>query len=574
MADLNGANGLSFAPATMSPFSELARQQYAALARMRLRVLTNSFRSVSGAFEFGAHAISFLIYSMMGIGLGAGAGAAAYALVAGHHLHSLAIEFWVLFLLWQAISIVLASFVEQFDLGTLLRFPVNFGSFFLLHLVFGLADVSTIAGGLACLGILVGVGIASPELAGATVLSLLAFGAFNVFLVRAIFAWLDRWLAKRRSREIVSAVFVLAMMSLQLLNPALRNEERGDGGHGGSHNALHDNAEFERETWFKRAALLQAWLPPGLASGAIEVAARQDGAMQAGSIGLLSAYALGAAALLGVRLRAEYRGENLGEAPGRAEKTKADRGWLLTVGGPIATEIEKELRVLFRSMTQLYAISVPPAMVIVIGSLFRQGASVTRRSPNMALPICVAYGLLGFTQLIYNNLGAEGRGIQMVFLFPLRVRTVLLAKNLFHGSLYCLIAVASGVVASFRLGRPDGISISITLAWLAFALPANLAAGNVLSLTMPYRVNLGRIGRQAGSQANALFAMAIQTLILGVGAGAISLCGVFGELWMATPVLLGLAIFSAVGWLLVLRNADAMANRRRDTLLAKLVKAD
>jgi ABC-2 type transport system permease protein len=105
-------------------------------------------------------------------------------------------------------------------------------------------------------------------------------------------------------------------------------------------------------------------------------------------------------------------------------------------------------------------------------------------------------------------------------------------------------------------------------------LPANLAAGNVISLTMAYRVNLGRIGRQSGSQANALLSMLIQTTILGIGVGVISLCNIFDRLWLAAPILLALAVVTVLAWLTVLRNVDAMANARRDTLIAKLVKTE
>jgi ABC-2 type transport system permease protein len=162
----------------------------------------------------------------------------------------------------------------------------------------------------------------------------------------------------------------------------------------------------------------------------------------------------------------------------------------------------------------------------------------------------------------------------LVFLFPVPVRTVILAKNLFHGALYIFVALVSGVLASLRIGRPDPDVIAATIGWLTFALPANLAAGNVISLTMAYRVNLGRIGRQSGSQANALLSMLIQTTILGIGVGVISLCNIFDRLWLAAPILLALAVVTVLAWLTVLRNVDAMANARRDTLIAKLVKTE
>jgi len=536
---------------------------------MRTRIFVNSFRTNAGAFEFGARTISLVIYSFFGLALGAGAGSAAYTLVSHHRFQTLAIEFWVILILWQAIAVALVSFQEQFDLGSLLRFPVNFGSFFLLHLIFGLIDASTLAGGLACVGLLTGISLARPDLFVATALALLIFAVFNILLVRAILAWLDRWLAKRRSREIVSAVFLLSMLSLQLLNPALRDEA----GRARRHH-ISGPTTTELRPWVNAIVVAQVWLPPGLASAAVRDADAHDPTAVAASMSILGIYLLAAGGLLGIRLRAEYRGENLGDAPSARKEEKREATWRLSGSGPISAEIEKELRVFFRSMPQLYAVFVPMIMVVIIGSLFHNGATAIAHPFRLAIPVCVAYGLLGFTQLIYNNLGAEGKGIQLLFLFPVPVRTVLLAKNLFHAVLYVIVAIASGVLASLRIGRPDIDVIAATIGWFAFALPANLAAGNVISLTMAYRVNLGRIGRQSGSQANALLSMLIQTSILGIGVGIISLCAIFDRLWLAAPVLFMLAVVAVIAWLLVLHNADAMANERRDTLVAKLVKAE
>ena len=541
---------------------------------MRTAIFMNSLRTGAGAFEFGARTISFLIYAFMGLGLAIGAGTVAYSFALDHELRFLGVEFWALFILWQVISVVLASFIEQFDLSSLLRFPVNFSSFFLLHLIFGLVDASTIAGGLACLGILLGVTLARPELFVATSLALLGFAAFNILLVRAIFAWLDRWLAKRRSREIISAVFFLSMVSLQLLNPILRNGNWPAHPHHRRHAADSKPLLGKFESALGRVLIVEAWMPPGLTAAAVERAERHEPLAESRSLGLLAIYVLGAAGLLGLRLRSEYRGESLGEAPRRTESAKREQRWLFSGRGPIAAVIEKELTTLSRSMMQLYSICVPPIMVVVIASLFRNNAPIGQPSFHLALPVCVAYGMLGFTQMIYNSLGMEGKGIAMLFLYPVPIRTVLLAKNLFHGALYLIAALVSGILTRLRLGPPDAVTVAVTIAWLAFALPANLAAGNLLSLAMPYRVNLGRLGRQSGSQGNALLSMLIQTIILGIGAGVMALCTIFKGLWLAIPILAALAVVSISCWLLVLRNSDAMANRRRDGLLGRLAKAE
>ena len=361
-------------------------------------------------------------------------------------------------------------------------------------------------------------------------------------------------------------------MSLQLLNPVVRKEgfqASADRGQEFGAQRTHDMAP-----WLNLLVSVQAWLPPGLTAAIPREASDRNTRTATESLGALGIYVLTAGGLLGIRLRAEYRGENLGEAPGRRIQDKAESGWFIAGSGPVSAQIEKELRTILRSMPQMYSVGVPMLMVFVIASLFRNGASFTQHSFHLALPVCIAYGLLGFTQLMYNNLGGEGKGIQMLFLFPVPIRTVLLGKNLFHATLYVLVALGAGILAGLRLGRPSAVLVATTIGWLAFALPANLAAGNLLSLTMAYRVNLGRIGRQSGSQANALLSMVIQTMILGVGATVISLCGIFDEPWIAPPVLSLLACASVVGWILVLRNADRIALLRRDTLIAKLARIE
>jgi ABC-2 type transport system permease protein len=574
MADLGEPWGVEFANEGTSPFSRLARGQYLALAAMRARIFANSFRTAAGAFELGARTVSYFMYCVMGIGLGVAAGVVAHSLVSRERWQALSIECWIVCVLWLAIAIALVSFQEQYDLAGLLQFPVNFPSFFLLHLIFGLIDISTIVGGLCSLGILVAVTVARPYLFSSTLAALAGFAVFNIFLVRAVLAWIDRWLAKRRSREIVSALFLLLMVSLQLFNPALRNQ--GHGAHG-RHSESREVASpqfHEQPIWARTAEAVQAWLPPGLAVAAIQQANERQPAAELQALGLLGVFALGAAVVLGVRLRAEYRGESLGEAPDRRNREKAQSGWLISGPGPVAAEIEKDLRTLLRSTPQLYSVCVPMVMVFIIASLFRNGTTVTQRQFHLALPLCVAYGLLGFTQLMYNNLGGEGRGIQLLFLFPVPVRTILLAKNLFHAALYVLVAIGSAVLACLRIGRPDGVVVAATFSWVIFALPANLAAGNILSLTMAYRVNLGRIGRQAGSQANALLGMLIQALFLGVGATVITLCAMVGNIWIASGVFLSLACLSVLAWILVLRNTDELANQRRDTLIARLARLE
>lgn len=571
MAGVAQAQNATIGPG--GPFGHMARRQYAALVAMRWRMLANSVRSVQGAFEFGARGVAFIIYSIMGLSLGFGLGAGAFSMVSSGHLQLLSALFWTVLLVWQVLPIALASFQEQFDLSGLLRFPVSFGSFYLLHVVFGLVDVPTILGGICSLGILAGVTLARPGLFLWTALVLAAYALFNILLARTVLAWVDRWLAKRRSREVVSAIFLLLMLSLQLLNPALHQQNRS---WDGKHRVRHPSGGVEINglpEWAKSAVAVGPWLPPGLAAEGIYQNAIQKAPFALESMGVLGLYILATGALLSVRLRAEFRGERLSDAPAARKRNESDSRWLLDGSGPIAAVMEKELRTIPRSMPLLFAIGAPLLTVLVISTMFRNGA-LGGRPFQLAFPLCVCYALLGFTQLIFNNLGAEGTGIQMLFLSPTPIRTVLLAKNLLHGMLYALVAFLAGAMAAVRLGAPDLTVLAATAAWVLFALPTNLAAGNLLSLTMPYRVNLGRISRQRGSQASALVSMLIQAVVMGCGAAVLELCIYFDKRWLAAPVLLILAGVALVAWMRVMRSTDALANRNRENLIATLAKTE
>jgi ABC-2 type transport system permease protein len=538
---------------------------------MRWRMVANSVRSVQGAFELGARSIAFILYTVMGLGMAAGLGAAGYGIASSGKWQFLPLLFWGVFAVWQVLPIALASFQEQFDLSGLLRFPVDFPSFYLLHLVFGLVDIPALLGGFCCLGIGVGIIAATPDRWGATVLALVVFAVFNILLARAILAWIDRWLAQRRTREIVSGLFLLVMLSLQLLNPALRQNAHFQRPRG---HAARRSVFGEMPPWARKAGQVLPWTPPGLAASVLAPQSAHQAGSSLESLGLLGIYILATGAALGVRLKGEFSGENFGEAPMRKVTGENDRKWLIDGSGPIAAVFEKELRTIPRSMPLLFAMGGPLVSVLVIASLFRNGASATGIPFLMAFPICVSYALLGFMQMIYNSLGAEGTGIQILFLSPTPIRKVLLAKNLFHGMLFWLVALVAGVFTVLRMGMPSGILLATTAAWLAFALPANLAAGNLLSLTMPYRVNLGKLSRQRGSQASALLSLLIQLGILAVGGGVALLCAHFGKTWFAVPSFLILAGVMVLVWLRVLSNADAMANRNRENLIGKLAKTE
>ncbi len=565
--------------------SPLARAQYRALAQLRWCVLVNGLRSKLGAFELGARTVSFVLYGLMGLAFGAGIGAISYLFASSQKWPYFPILFWALCLLWQTVPIMLASFQEQFDLSSLLRFPVGFRPFFLLYVVFGLSDVSTILGALCCVGIFVGVTVARPELSAWIALILAVFAVFNILLVRAVFAWIDRWLSQRRTREVLGAIFMVLILSVQLFNPAWRQHRPSNqGSRSGQQQQIR---QLLAKPWVRTANQVQAFLPPGLAAVALRQAAGQQNTHALEQLGMLGLFVVGAGGVLGLRLRAEYRGENLGAAPARKkaaakpvkaiaapEKTAArESEGRIGGSGPIAAIIEKEARTLLRTLPFLYAIGAPLILVLIVSGGFPKGAPHGSLS-LMRFPLCVFFAQLGFRQLFSNSLGTEGPGIQLYFLSPTPMRTVLLAKNLFHAVLYVVALVIAGIMAALRLGQPEGVVVAATIAFFLFVLPGSLAIGNIFSLTMPYRVNPGRISRQRGSQASTLLGLLVEAGALGIGAAVFALCSLSGMLWLAVPALLVLALVAASVWFRILRNSDHIARRHKDRLIATLMKAD
>lgn len=550
-----------------------ARTQYAAMAGMRWRMFVNCLRSIHGLLDLGATGIAWLFYCIYGLGLGAGLCAAAYSLALHSSWRYLPILFWVVSFLWLLFPMVIASFQEQSDLGTLLRFPVRFGSYFLLYLIAGLMEPSTFVGVVCCFGLWLGIVFARPDLYLWAALALSVFAVFNILLVRAVFAWIDRWMAQRKTREILGAVFMVLVVSLLVIN-SVWNQKRFEG------SKSHTEAALPlRETLAKYAPLLktgnqiQRWLPPGLGAGTLQQALEQKTVAGLASLSLLGLWAAGAGSVLASRLRAQYRGQNLSWVANRSRSTEREGGWPWGGSGPFAAIVEKEFRSLLRSVPLLWAVSVPLLFVLVIAGMFHPSPISNGKSFPFAFPFCVTYALLGFTGLFYNNLGSEGAGIQLLFFSPTPIRTVFLAKNLLHSVLFAVVGLVAGALSCFRLGVTPLVVLADTGAWLVFALPCNLAAGIIFSITMPYRINPGRITRPAGAQANTIPAMLIQLGVLGVGALVFWFCWSLGSRWLPVPIFLAMAGVAFFVWTRVLHYSDENANQHRDLLIATLMKA-
>ncbi|MFZ0662768.1 MAG: hypothetical protein WAM66_08755 [Acidobacteriaceae bacterium] len=555
MAGVGGGTGAS-------PTYVSLRAQYGTVAAMRWHMLLNSLRTGRGSFEMGARIFTQGFFALIGLGIGVGLGFGAWQIATHDSPRLLAALFWLVLVFWQIIPITIASFQENADLSIFLRFPVNFASYALFYILFGLFDIGSLVGGIALFGVWVGASVARPELIGWITLAVALFALFNIFLTRMIFAWLDRWLAQRKTREVLGMIFLFLLLGAQFLNPAFY--------HGGFGHSTH-HAAIAR--YLHTAERVQVFLPPGLAATAID-SAHQGQPLEAGAdLFFLALYVAATGALLGVRLRAEYRGESLGEAPSATAKITRTRGSAsrLEGSGPVSAVVEKEIRYLMRSGVMLYGF-LAPLVIVFLFSRGMPGEHGVGFAREYALPLGVAYSFLGLARFIYNNLGGEGAGIQLYFLSPTPFRDIMLAKNIVHFLIFLIELALVWTIVAFRAGMPGPQILAVTLCWLVFAVPAQLALGNILSITMAYRMNMTRMGREHGSLGNSLLSMLVQLIVFAVGAAVYVPLKAVGHANLAAPILLVLATGSIFFWLRTLANAGTMVAARKESLVTTLYK--
>src|SRR5271170_7990348 len=195
--------------------------QLAAIAWLRWRLFVNSLRSTRGALELVSRIMISFAFAIGGFGGAFGMGIGAYFAISAGKPGLLALPLWFVFIFWQVFPIMATAFTNNPDSSDLLRFPLSYDSYFLVRITYGAFDPATALGSLWSFGILVGVCFARPELLPWTALVLLSFTAFNLLFMQMVFAWVERWLAQRRTREIMGILFVLLMLSFQLIGPLI-----------------------------------------------------------------------------------------------------------------------------------------------------------------------------------------------------------------------------------------------------------------------------------------------------------------------------------------------------------------
>jgi ABC-2 type transport system permease protein len=548
-------------------------RQISLVILLRWQTFRNGIRSQSEKMHVLGSAALAIFFTMLTIGGSIGLGFLSFEIVGMQRWIFLSAILWGIFLFWQFVPVLASQTNPGFDGRNLLRFPIKFSTFFLMSTAYGLADPFALAGILWHFAMWIGISMARPDLRWWAALALVCSALMNLLFNRMLFSWLERLLAKRRTREVVTALFILFFVCLQFSGMILQRWGP----------ALKSTLESSAGVW--RA------LPPALAGTAIEHASDGDSVAALITTGLLVLYAIAFGGLFAFRAHAQFTGEDLGESAAPVRKKMAlprvqnsapatvagPAGTLSLISAPVAAIFQKEFKYLYRNSMLLMNIFMPLIVIVFLGMTASMpsrhgGASPFGRfNSGFAYPGAVAYLFLLIMNFCPNNLAYEGQGIERLFLAPVKFRDVMLGKNLFHGTLVALEALlVLGVLMA--MGHPPSLLIIVaTWAALPFAALMHFGVGNWLSLQYPRKFEFGmRRQRPSGMTMVISFGLlaAVMGTIAGVGAISIWLVG----FWFLPIVYLGLSAAAVAVYRLMLNSTTQQAITQRDALLEQLAR--
>ena len=557
------------------------RSQFAAIAWLRWRIAVNSFRRKGGVGEIVGRIFLYLIFASVTVFFVVGAGIAAYYFAGNGQLIRISWLLWGIFILCQLLNIQLGQPGTTFDPTQLIRFPLGVDTYIFIRLFFGLLTPANIVGTLMSLAVAVGIAVAIPALWFYALLALAVFGATNVLFSRMVFAWVDRWLSTRRAREVFTGLIFALSLGIQWANFNFNPAYNHDHTHGISQQHIQFAANL-----YQRAHPLLADLPPELTASSLLAIHRAAAASFFTHIFACALFAALFLVVFALRMRTEFRGENLSSAANSVSRQAAKPSTAKPAPSAVApaaipsatsstfrvppviiTILGKELLYLRRHMGILYGLIMPIFLVLIFAGKYAASSSSV-----WIFPAAVAYTLLAIGPLSYNSFGQEGAGSQLYFLAPVRMRDILLAKNLF-GFLMALVEVlAIFAIISYIAGLPSLKTAAASLLWAAGTLAINTVFGNRRSITTPKKINPQRIANKQTSPVSAFISLGILSLSSGLAVGLFLLCNRIHQPWALVPVAVLFAATAIGVYIHSLRSMDQFARDHREELFAELCK--
>ena len=539
-------------------------EQLKLIAGLRWNLLKNSLQRKNNRWDLIGMILAASGGAVMVVGLCVAFYAGAYFFLTTDRPGWMSLLYWAIFLWWQAVPVLVAGFGANFEFRNLVRFPLSLRAFYILGLGYGFADFAAVSSICWITSMLVATAVGRVQLLPVMALASLLFVLVNVTLERLIGSWLERIFANRRARELLVGLFVLAMVSMNFLNPAL--ERWGD--HGTRPRIVHLVPYF-------------SWLPATLTGNAVAAAseARPEDVML---------YVAGMLVWLGVtsgllwrRYQAQYLGEELSEsaAPSavkhRARRQTTSSGKAGLLPPPVAGVMRKEFHYLTRNGFSFITLIIPPVMVMFFSMQFAGNNSQIKEhglSPQTFFPAVMAYLILILLSPAYNSFAFEGHGIQSYFMAPVRMRDILVGKNLF---LVCVVIVELTIslgVLVWRIGFPGLPLFLSTIAAAAFAVVGQLTIANWSAVSFPKKMEIGKMKGQRNSGVAVWPAFGAQILIGGVATVVLLAGRWFGNAWLPVVLFAGLTAAALGGYVASLDPLSVLAERKKELLIETLCR--
>lgn len=537
------------------------REQVAIIAELRWRLFVNGLRTVRGRVDAVSRA--FAVLSRVGLVVAVAFMSGVGGFIAAHDedYWLFAAVLWGVSLIWQIYPLLAATSSVQFDFRNLLRFPLRFSSFVALSVAYGMADPAAVAGTCWLATFALGITIARPLLLLPAIPLLVLCAGMNLVFGRMLLASLDRWLAQRRTREILAVLFILLVVGIQFIGPAIRHWS-GSG-----------------LVTAREVLLIQRPFPPGVVAAGLTAAA--IGAWpQAGLLALAEAgYIVLFGFVLVRRLRAQYLGEDISETarPAAAAPRSVAVSWRIPfLSDQAAAVAEKECRYLLRNPSMMLAFLLAPLLILVVGIAGggRGLSGLIGRHAELVFPVAVAYVMLLELNVVYNSFGFDGRGIGLLLVAPIEFRRVLAGKNAFLAALMVIEILLAWIGVRIMVGPPRPMIVLATVLCALFLQLIDFSAGNLASLYMPRRLAYGTSRRQQLPGVTKLISLGVQAAGMGICAGLLAVSYWLDRLWVAAAAGLVLVAVTWPWYQWSLARCTRIALEQRETLMAELSKGE
>ena len=459
----------------------------------------------------------------------------------------------ICFLYWQVIPILMASTGASLEMRKLLVYPIPHRQLFTLEV---LLRVST---GFEMLLLLAGAGtglLLNPRIPAWGPAALIVFAVFNLLCSVGVRDLLVRLMARKRVREVLTLLFVMAAALPQLL--VLR---------GFPHRfrfALGVES-LPYWPWTAIANLAQGrflWLDAGVAAAWTAVA-----------------YWFGRWQFERT-LSFDFGEATARNAPGARMASRLD--WFYRLPNalfpdPLGGLIEKELRFLSRTprFRLVFLMGFSFGILIWFPIAFGKGGTSESWVGENYLAFVSVYALVMLSDtLFWNVFGFDRSAAQVYFLVPVKISTALVGKNL-AAAFFVLVEVFAVALICTLLRFPitplrlvEAIAVTLVVAIFLVSI------GNVSSLYNPRRMNPDSSFRaRAGARIQALMLLLFPISLTPVALAYLARYA-FGSEWAFFAVLALAAALGAVVYRISMQSALTAAEQRKEQIIATLSQGE